>query len=87
MGNGGGFFNKPGKAIKGFISNPIGKIDNDINKMLNIQKNPTPEQQQCYDKCFDSSYSTNPDFDDKKKHNKMISENFAFSHCNKQCNK
>jgi hypothetical protein len=28
-----GFFNNPGKAFKGFVKDPVGRIGKDLNKM------------------------------------------------------
>lgn len=44
MGNGEGFFNKPGKAFNGFINNPIGKISNDLDKLSGRMDTPGMRQ-------------------------------------------
>lgn len=85
--NGSGFFGNPGKAFSGFMSDPLGKIGNDLDKLTNVQKNPTPQQEQCYDKCFDLAYDGDPSFTDKRRNEKLIGQNILYSHCNKQCNK
>lgn len=87
MGNGSGFFGNPSKAFKGFVNDPIGKITTDLDKISNVKRNPTPQQQECYDKCYDHNFNNNISPTDKKKNALDLTYVASFAHCNKQCNK
>jgi hypothetical protein len=83
-----GFFSNPMKAIKGFVRDPIGKIDNDINKMIH-QPPPTKDQQKCQNQCFDLHVAQPPNlnFADKQYLNKEFQSVVGYSSCMKQCGK
>jgi len=82
MGNIGGFFNNPSKATKAFFNNPVKIIDNDINKFLNHPKNPTIEQRQHMDKCFDLYLDQNINHADKNRSAKEMLGILNYRRCN-----
>jgi hypothetical protein len=78
-----GFFNKPFKATKAFISNPVKIINNDVDKMLGHKKNPTQEdikrEEECFKLHLDNSY--NPA--DRKQTAKRVNDIVGYAHCNR----
>jgi len=81
-----GFFNKPGKAFKGFIRDPIGKVCTDINRGLHIEnKNDTKKTTQCKEQCLDQHFLKPQNSMDNKFKLLTTLDITSGVYCNKQC--
>jgi hypothetical protein len=83
---GGGFFNKPGKAFKGFMRDPIGKVCTDINRGLGIEnKNDNKKTIECKEQCVDTHFLKQQNSMDKKFLEKSALDIYNGIQCNKKC--
>lgn len=83
-----GFFSNPLKATKAFLSNPIGVIDRDMNRLVHGKRdNDPPPVVQCKQQCASNSLDYNPPNAnlDKNRFSKGVADVVMLRDCNIRC--